>query len=119
MWISAGVPATIEYAFDGVYSLHELWIWNSNQLIENFLGYGAKDVVIEYSLDGENWTVLEGVDPLVQAPGTEDYRHNNTIDFGGVMARHVRLTINSVQGVASQASLSEVRFYFKTPVGTP
>ncbi|MCH7920368.1 MAG: LamG domain-containing protein, partial [Planctomycetes bacterium] len=66
MWISAGVPATIEYAFDRAYKLHELWIWNSNQLIEAFVGFGAKDVVIEHSLDGENWTVLDGVGPLAQ-----------------------------------------------------
>ena len=111
MWISTGIPATIEYAFDTAYTLHELWIWNSNQLIESFVGFGAKDVVIEYSLDGENWTVLEGVGPLAQAPGTEGYAHNNTINFGGAMAQHVRMTINSVQGIAPQASLSEVRFY--------
>ncbi|MCH8193705.1 MAG: discoidin domain-containing protein, partial [Planctomycetes bacterium] len=112
MWISGGIPATIEYAFDRAYKLHELWIWNSNQLIEAFVGFGAKDVVIEYSLDGENWTVLEGVGPLARGAGTEGYAQNNTIDFGGAMAQRVRLTINSVQGIAPQASLSEIRFYF-------
>ena len=112
MWISAGVPATLEYAFDKAYKLHELWIWNSNQLIEGFVGFGGKDVVIEHSLDGENWTVLDGVGPLAQAPGTEGYAHNNTINFGGAMAQHVRLTVNSVQGIAPQTSLSEVRFYY-------
>jgi hypothetical protein len=111
MWISAGIPATIEYAFDGTYKLHELWIWNSNQVIESFLGFGAKDVVIEHSLDGENWTVLDGVGPLAQAPGALGYAHNNTIDFAGAIAQHVRMTINSVYGFAPQASLSEVRFY--------
>ena len=111
MWISGGVPATIEYAFDRAYKLHELWVWNSNQLIEAFVGFGAKDVVIEYSLDGENWTILEGVGPLAQAPGAASYAQNNTIDFGGVTAQHVRVTVNSVQGIAPQASLSEVRFY--------
>ncbi|MCH8217480.1 MAG: hypothetical protein IH892_11990, partial [Planctomycetes bacterium] len=88
------------------------WIWNSNQLIEAFVGFGAKDVVIEHSLDGENWTVLDGVGPLAQATGIDGYAHNNTIDFGGVMAQHVRVTVNSVQGIAPQASLSEVRFYY-------
>ena len=111
MWISAGVPATIEYAFDRAYKLHELWIWNSNQLIEAFVGFGAKDVVIEHSLDGENWTVLDGVGPLAQAPGNDTYAANNMIDFGGATAQHVRVTVNSVQGIAPQASLSEVRFY--------
>ena len=70
MWISGGIPATVDYAFDRAYKLHELWVWNSNQLIEAFVGFGAKDVVIEHSLDGENWTVLDGVGPLAQAPGT-------------------------------------------------
>ena len=111
MWISGGIPAIIEYAFDRAYKLHELWVWNSNQTIEAFIGFGAKDVVIEHSLDGENWIVLEGVGPLAQAPGTEGYAHNNTIALGGVTARHVRVTINSVQGFAPQASLSEVRFF--------
>ncbi|MCH7920429.1 MAG: hypothetical protein IIC50_20915 [Planctomycetes bacterium] len=112
MWISGGVPATIEYAFDRAYKLHELWIWNSNQLIEAFVGFGAKDVVIEHSLDGENWTVLDGVGPLAQAPGTEGYAHNNTIAFGGITAQYARIIINSVQGIAPQVSLSEVRFLF-------
>ena len=111
MWQSAGIPSTIEYAVDRAYKLHEMWIWNSNQTIEAFIGFGGKDVVIEHSLDGESWTVLEGVGPLAQAPGTAGYAHNNTIGFGGVTAQHVRMTINSVQGFAPQASLSEVRFF--------
>ena len=111
MWISAAIPATIEYTFDRAYKLHQLWIWNSNQLIEPFVGFGAKDVVIEHSLDGENWTVLDGVGPLAQAPGVNGSAHSNTIDLGGATAQHVRLTVNSVHGIAPQASLSEVRFF--------
>ena len=69
-------------------------------------------MVIEHSLDGKNWTVLDGVGPLAQAPGTDGYAHNNTIDLGRATAQRVRLTINSVQGIAPQASLSEVRFLY-------
>ncbi len=112
MWISEAIPATIEYTFDRAYRLHELWIWNSNQPIEASLGFGAKEVVIEHSVDGENWTVLEGIEPLAQASGEEGYAHNNSVDFGGAIARHVRVTVNSVQGTAPQASLSEVLFFF-------
>ncbi|MCH7918180.1 MAG: LamG domain-containing protein [Planctomycetes bacterium] len=111
MWISGGIPATIEYAFDRAYKLHELWVWNSNQTIEPFIGFGAKDIVIEHSLDGENWTVLDDVGPLEQGSGLADYAHNNTIGFGGAVAQYVRMTVNSVQGFAPQASLSEVRFF--------
>ena len=111
MWISTGIPATVEYAFDRAYKLHELWVWNSNQTIEAFIGFGAKDVVIEHSLDGENWIVLEGVSELAQAPGVDGYAANNIIDFGGVTAQHVRVSINTVHGFAPQASLSEIRFF--------
>ncbi|MCH7918053.1 MAG: metallophosphoesterase family protein [Planctomycetes bacterium] len=112
MWISGGLPATIEYAFDRLYKLHEVWIWNANQLIEAFVGFGAKDVVIEYSADGENWSILEGAGPLAQAPGLDGSAHDNVVHFGGAVAQRVRVTVNSVHGIARQASLSEVRFYY-------
>ena len=98
MWISSGIPATIEYTFGRVYKLHELLIWNANQAIESLVGFGAKDVVIEHSLDGVTWTTLDGVGPLARGPGAEGYAANNHIDFGGITAQHVRLTIKSVQG---------------------
>ncbi|MCH7921379.1 MAG: LamG domain-containing protein, partial [Planctomycetes bacterium] len=110
MWLSDAIPAWIQYDFGRVHRLHELWIWNSNQLIEPLLGFGAKEVVIEHSRNGTDWTVLEGVTELARAPGTEGYAANNRIAFGGAAAQHVRITINSVQGFAAQPSLSEVRF---------
>ena len=71
MWTSAaGDPAPwIQYEFDMAYKLDKMLVWNSNQLIETFVGIGARDVVIEYSLDGIEWTVLEGATLLNQAPG--------------------------------------------------
>jgi hypothetical protein len=111
MWLSAGLqPNWIQYEFDRSYRLHELWVWNSNQLIEPFLGFGAKDVTIEYSLDGSTWTVLPDIREFSQAPGTSGYRHNTVVSFGGVMARYVKLTIDSVWGMTPQSGLSEVRF---------
>ena len=89
-----------------------MWIWNSNQAIEGFIGLGAKDVTIETSIDGETWTTLEGTPPFAQATGLPDYTHNTTIDFMGAAAQYVRLTINSVYGFLPQVSLSEVRFYY-------
>ncbi|MGE5293941.1 MAG: LamG domain-containing protein, partial [Solirubrobacterales bacterium] len=45
MWMtSGGLPSWIQYEFDKVYKLQEMWVWNSNQIIEAFLGFGAKDV---------------------------------------------------------------------------
>jgi len=114
MWMSAGAPQPnwIQYEFDKAYKFDKLLVWNSNQLIETFLGFGAKDVTIEYSVDGAAWTVLEGVPEFAKATATSTYKANTTVDFVGVTAKFVKLTINSNWGgVAPQSGLSEVRFY--------
>jgi len=113
MWLSGSDPlgAWIEYEFDKVYKVHELWVWNSNQTIELFIGFGLKDVTVEYSTNGTDWTTLAGVPQFAQAPGTPGYEHNITIDFGGVAAKYVRLTATSNWGgIMPQYSLCEVRF---------
>ncbi|MGE5297013.1 MAG: discoidin domain-containing protein [Solirubrobacterales bacterium] len=114
MWSSAGaLPHWIQYEFDAVYKLHELWVWNSNQLVETFVGLGAKDVRIEYSNDGQTWAQLEGVPQFAKASGLPTYKANTTIDFGGVMAKFVKLTIETNWGgITSQTGLSEVRFFY-------
>ncbi len=112
MWMTTGaLPAWIQYEFDKVYKLDEMLVWNSNQAIETFLGFGAKSVAIEYSADGETWTTLEGASEFAKASGTATYAANTTVDFGGAMAKFVKITINSNWGgVAPQTGLSEVRF---------
>jgi len=112
MWLSGvGDPApSIQYAFDQAYKLHELWVWNSNQMIESFVGLGAKDVVIEYSLDGAEWVTLGDASQFAQAPGNATYTANTVIDFGGVLAQYVRITINAGYGMLPQYGLSAVRF---------
>ncbi len=116
MWMSApGQPHWIQYEFDAIYKLDELWVWNSNAPMEAFTGFGAKDVTIEHSTDGAAWTTLEGVPQFAQATGVPTYTANTTVDLGGVMAKFVKLTINSNWGTAAPTSLSEVRF-FHVPV---
>jgi len=89
-----------------------MWVWNSNQLIEAFVGLGAKDVVIEISTNGAEWTQLVDVPQFAQAPGKAGYAPNTTVQFGGVMAKYVKLTINAGYGVLPQTGLSEVRFFY-------
>ncbi len=114
MWMSSGVlPNWIQYEFDAVHKLNEMWVWNSNQLIESVIGFGAKDVTVEYSVDGATWTQLEGVPEFAKAPGSPTYAASTIVDFGGAMAKYVRLTINANwSGMTPQTSLSEVRFYY-------
>jgi hypothetical protein len=113
MWMSTGTqPNWIQYEFDRVYKLDKLLVWNSNQLIETFLGFGARDVTVEYSVDGATWTALEGVPEFARATATPTYTANTTVDFGGAMAQFVKLTITkNWGGVAPQSGLSEVRFF--------
>jgi hypothetical protein len=113
MWMTTGdKPAWIQYEFDKVYKLHELRIWNSNQMIETFLGFGAKTVTIEYSSDGETWATLENVPEFAKATGTATYTANTTVDMAGVTARFVKLTIETSWGGMAQTGLSEVRFFY-------
>ncbi len=113
MWLSAGVkPNWIRYEFDKTYELGEMRVWNSNQMVESFTGFGAKSVKIEYSVDGVIGTELPGVPEFARATGTPAYTANTTVKFGGVPAQYVKLTINGTWGTTPQSGLSEVRFLY-------
>jgi hypothetical protein len=114
MWVSdknKPAPAWIQYEFDGVYKLTELWVWNYNNSYESTLGFGFNEVRIEYSTNGTNWKVFGDVQ-FPQAPGEEGYAHNPPIDLQGVAARFVRLTAQSNFSGLSQFGLSEVCFFY-------
>ncbi|MCH8216476.1 MAG: hypothetical protein IH892_06855 [Planctomycetes bacterium] len=111
MWQSNAIPATIEFQFARVYVLHEMRVWNHNQSIETFLGFGAKDVTVEVSANGTDFAALEGVGPFTQAPAAGGYAANTTVAFNGIAAKAVRLTITSnFGGVFPNTGLSEVQF---------
>ncbi|MBP8304986.1 MAG: discoidin domain-containing protein, partial [Phycisphaerae bacterium] len=99
MWVSspsAPDPAWIQYEFDRVYKMHELWVWNSNQATEGTLvNYGAREVAVECSTDGATWTAVADVPEFAQATGRPDYTHNTTVNLDGLLARYVRLTMKS------------------------
>ena len=111
-WLSNNeMPCWIQYEFDRVCKLNEMAVWNSNQPMEGYIGWSAKDVAIEYSTDGTNWAALENVPQFTKAPGDATCTAD-TIDFGGILAKYVKLTITSNWGGIVKASgLSEVTFY--------
>jgi regulation of enolase protein 1 (concanavalin A-like superfamily) len=116
MWLSSmagSTPVWIQYAFDRVYKLYELWVWNHNTEFEPVLGYGFKDVTIEYSTDGATWTLLKNTQ-FAQAAALPGYAHNTTVNLDGVLARFVRLTANTNWSFVGlkQCGLSEVRFFY-------
>ncbi|MHC4541508.1 MAG: discoidin domain-containing protein, partial [Planctomycetota bacterium] len=115
MWLSGNEPlgAWIQYELDKVYKLHEMWVWNSNQVFEPLFGFGMKDVTVEYSTNGADWTALADVPEFTKAPGTGGYAHDTTVDFGGGLAKYVRLAATSNWGgVLPQFGLSEVRLFY-------
>ncbi len=113
-WLSARnmpQPVWIQYEFDAVYKLDELWVWNSNQMLESTYGFGVKDVTVECSEDGENWTTFGDLE-FAQAPGSATYTPE-TIDLGGAVAKFVKLTVKSNWGgILDQYGLAEVRFFY-------
>jgi len=116
MWLSdlTGVqPTWIKYEFDKVYKLNEMWVWNYNDSLEPMIGFGFKDVSIEYSVNGIDYQTLDTAHEFAQAPGQTNYAHNTIIDLGGVPAKYVKLTANSNWGgILDQYGLSEVRFFY-------
>ena len=113
MWLTATTtaPFAVTYEFDKVYKLHEMLVWNYNVQFELVLGFGIKDVSIEYSTDGAEWETL-GDTVFAQATAQNDYTANTTVAFDGVAARYVRITVNSGYGPLGQFGLSEVRFMY-------
>jgi hypothetical protein len=115
MWQSAATPGPhwIQFGFDKIHTLHELWVWNSNQVIEPIVGFGAKTARIEYSTDGTAWIALADVPQFARASGRPGYVADTKISFGGVQARYVKLTIEANWGgVSPSTGLSEVRFFY-------
>ncbi len=116
MWLSSETgpqPTWIRFEFNGVYKLHEMWVWNHNVTFSDLLGFGFKDVLIEYSLDGESWSVFSESTEFAAGPGAAHYEHNTTIDLAGIVAKYVRLTAKSNWNEKqAQFGLSEVRFFY-------
>ncbi len=107
--------AWIQYEFEFPYQFGQLHIWNYNALNENALGVGIKEALIETSMDGTTWTLLDEVE-LTHAPGDSSYT-GETIDMNDVVAQFIRITARSQHGYLSSGmviidavGLSEIQF---------
>lgn len=98
-WLSCSVEANPNDArpdghwvlFDlyETHKIHNTHIWNYN--VAGQTGKGFKDVLIDYSIDGNNWLELTS-DTWAQAPGTTGYTGFVGPEFGGVAARYVLIS---------------------------
>jgi hypothetical protein len=115
----------IEFTFDRVYELEELWIWNYNGNAEsyNYKVQGFQNVTIQSSptgsMDPGDWTtIFTGPVPMSDSTAPTNFETGVSlkIDCGGVPARYVVITTaaapdhNWSEGQYGDAGLSEVRF---------
>ncbi|MCF7973606.1 MAG: discoidin domain-containing protein [Phycisphaerae bacterium] len=118
MWLSNSpdLDAWLMYEFDRTEKLDQMLIWNSNTSSEPFVGWGIKDVRIEYSVDAVDWTAISDASQISRAPGSATYDTPHVIDFGAVAARYVKINIlSNWGGLLPQYGVSEVQF-FAVPV---
>jgi len=112
LWLSVAPDMNpwIQFEFDTIFSLDEMHVWNCNHSSEAVIGWGVKNVRIQTSVNGVNWTLLTTTQ-FDRAPGFVPSPYNTAVDFGGVAAKYVRLNIQSNWGgLLPQYGLSEVRF---------
>jgi hypothetical protein len=109
MWLSNALApgeTWIQYDFDQLHKLHKVLIWNHNSDLEEIVGFGIKEALIETSQDGEIWETFRTIE-LAQAA------QKAPVDLQGIVARHLRITAQSNWGgIFQQYGLSEVRFFY-------
>lgn len=105
------------YDFGRPYLLTELYLWNANEIAR--LDQGVKDLTIDYSPDGQNWTDL-GSFPVEKASGRSYYGGTQVAQFESIKAQYVLLSLNANWGDSSCTTVTEVMFTLKPanlPVG--
>ncbi len=106
----------IQYDLGGVVRLQKSHIWNYNVLNNTAMGF--KDVVIDISVDGENWTQIGGTHQWQEAPGLSEYDGFVGPNFGNRPARYILLTALDSWDGGNCAGFSEWTFN-TAPCPTP
>ncbi len=122
MWISCQSSANpnpirgnnhwVMYDLGYVYTLKTTTFWNYN--VATKTGKGFKDVIIDYSIDGNSWIELAQFQ-LPQATGSSNYTGFDGPDLGSLPGRYILLSAQSTWDDGACAGLSE----FKVRVGEP
>ena len=122
----------IQFRFNGVKTLGNMWIWNYNEKPNDWTIQGMKEVTIQYSVTGSStpshwFTAYDGLIPKASEWLPEESPWNTpvsqVIDFAGAKARYVVITadLGTERNWAGggpgemEVGLSEVRFFTFTP----
>ncbi len=101
----------ILYAFDEPHAIDSSYFWNANRAGES--GWGAKEVAIDYSVDGNSWTEL-GQFNFPQASESNDYEGFEGPEFNSVIVEKILITVLSTHDGGNCASLAEIQFKIDT-----
>ena len=100
-----GMSHWIMYDFVYQYELGQVHLWNSND--PKNLDRGVKEMIVDYSIDGTNWTEL-GTYTFEMASGKTTYEGFDGPDFEGIEARYLLLTAKNNWG-GDCVGFSEIR----------
>lgn len=109
----------IVFDYGQVEALGKMFVWNYNDT--EHLDYGMRNILVEYSVDGNGWARL-GQFELAKNLQLENTSYggnmasnlansNKPIDFKGVPARYVRITPVTSWSNSDNYGLSEVRIF--------
>jgi len=97
----------ILYEFTENHYIDSSYVWNANRVGESTTG--LKDVIIDYSLDGNTWIEL-GSYTFPQGTEAADYQGFQGPVFGSQYISKILITVQSIHGNGSCASLGEIQF---------
>jgi hypothetical protein len=104
------------YDFGHQYKMGQMHVWNTNDV--EYLDWGLRTVVIDYSTDGNSWTEL-GTFDFEQGSGKNTYEGFEGPDFQGVDAQYVLITaIDNFGGNCFGLSEIKIRVDGTTVVST-
>ena len=96
----------ILYDLGDQYALQQSTIWNYN--VPEELERGVRDIVIDYSTDGEDWIELTEFEVPI-GPGSAFYEGAEGPHFEGVLARYILISITSDHGDGTCVGMSEFK----------
>ncbi len=105
----------LRYDLGKFYTLGTTKFWNLN--IPEKTNEGARNVIIDISLDGVNWNEIASFE-MPQAPGSTFYEGEFGPDLDGISTRYVLITILDSWSESECVGLGEVRFNLDKPIIT-
>ncbi|MCF7973000.1 MAG: DUF4457 domain-containing protein, partial [Phycisphaerae bacterium] len=119
MWLSKIIiegivpEPSLTYEFDSLYQLDTMKVWNYNGTGEASVGWGAKDVLVESSLNGMDWVAVDSITQFNRADGMAPTGPTDTFELNGLTAKYLKISIlSNWGGILNQYGLGEVQFTF-------